>query len=83
MVELTKEQQKEQLIRDYHEVFGTEKERSRAQKAVIAHMKRGANFDLAIIPKGNDGHIDGMAMARNEGQRSVIVNIERMTMKGT
>ncbi len=70
-----------QLIIDY-KFFET-----KAGQNVLADLKRRSNFNYSVVPKGSDGHIDPLAMARNEGQRSIVVHIERMLeadlMKGT
>ena len=68
------------MIGDYKAKFGDE-----AGKNILADLKTQARFDYYILPKGNcircgmagGGHIDPFALAVQEGQRSVIIHIER------
>jgi hypothetical protein len=48
---------------------------------VKADLRRLAGCDISRVPKGHDGHIDPLEMARQEGQRSVVIHIETMLKK--
>lgn len=63
-------------IIDYKQAFGTEH-----GKKVIEDLKILARFNHALIPLGNDGHIDPYEVVRREGMRSVIIHIETMINK--
>ena len=73
---MTREEEKQQKINDYLNTFMSE-----AGKRVLEDLKKGARYNQSYVPKGNDGHIDALEMARQEGKRSVIVHIELMLKK--
>ena len=66
----------QQMVMDYLNTFESEH-----GKRVLTHLKKLAKYNVAHVPKDNTGKIDPLAMARNEGQRSVIVHIEVMLAK--
>ncbi len=74
---MDKDDKKEQLIRDYNEVFTP----IQGQR-VLANLKMLSRSEIVAIPKGLDGHTDVYAVCREEGMRSVIVHIETMLKKG-
>ena len=71
-----KDDERAQNIMDYLATFEPE-----AGKRVRAHLRKTFRCDISIIPKDTTGRIDPFAMARSEGQRSVIVHIETMLKK--
>ena len=70
MIELTEDQQAQQLARDYKETFGSE-----GGKRVLDHMKLLAKYNIAYVPAVT-GVIDPLEIMRQEGMRSVIIHIE-------
>jgi hypothetical protein len=73
---MDKNDEKKQLIGDYRNTFGSEE-----GKRVLANLKSGARYNVAMVPKGHDGHIDIHEMMRQEGKRSMIIHIETMLNK--
>jgi hypothetical protein len=73
---MDKDDEKKQRIIDYNEVFGTPN-----GKRVLAHLKKLAHYNVAFVPRGNDGHLDPYEMCREEGKRAVIVHIEMIMNK--
>jgi hypothetical protein len=65
-----------QLIIDYKETFDNDR-----GKRVLADLRRIFQFDLSVVPRGDDGHIDIYEVMRNEGRRSVIIHILKKTEK--
>lgn len=65
-----------QHIINYKQAFGSEH-----GKRVIADLKVLARFNHALIPLGDNGHIDPYEVMRREGMRSVIIHIETMMNK--
>ena len=45
---------------------------------VLDNIKKISNFNNSVTARDNIGRYDSHEMARREGQRSVIVHIERM-----
>ncbi len=66
----------DQTIIDYKECFGTVH-----GKGTLEHLKRLTRFNSVEIPHDLTGRIDPLAMARNEGMRSVIIHIKMMLKK--
>ena len=62
-----------QLIIDYKQTF-----LGPHGKRVLEHMKACACFNIAKVPVDNLGRIDPLEVMRQEGMRSVIINIEMM-----
>lgn len=69
---MDRDDQKRQLIIDYHATFDTEH-----GKRVFENMKKCARFNFAVVFKDSTGRIDPLEMARHEGMRSVIIDIEK------
>jgi len=65
----------QQLVMSYKQTFLGEH-----GKRVLDHMKVCAKFNIAIVPN-NLGRIDVYEVMRQEGMRSVIINIEKMINK--
>ena len=76
MIELTEDQQAQQLARDYKETFGTP-----GGKRVLDHMKILTKFNIAAVPNDFTGRIDSYEVMRQEGMRSVIIHVEMMLRK--
>ncbi len=65
-----------QTLIDFHQCFDTEH-----GKRVIKNLKKNCQFDESPRPKDNMGRIDPYAVMYREGQRSVIIHIERILRK--
>ena len=63
-------------IMAYLDVFGSEN-----GKIVKNDIDTLSGYHISRIPRGLDGHIDPLEMARQIGQRSVSVHIETMLKK--
>lgn len=61
------------LVLDYKHIYGLDE-----GKRVLAYMKKMANFDIVVVPLDNLGRIDPYEVMRQEGMRSLIVDIETM-----
>ena len=69
---MDKEDEKIQLISDYHQTFGT-----LAGRNVLKHMKKLAHYNTSISPPVDDnGRTDPYRVLHKEGQRAVITTIE-------
>lgn len=66
----------QQLVMSYKQTFLGEH-----GKRVLDHMKVCAKFNIATVPTDNLGRIDVYEVMRQEGMRSVIINIEKMINK--
>lgn len=63
----------QQLVMSYKQTFLGEH-----GKRVLDHLKICSCFNIAKIPNDNIGRIDPYEVMRQEGMRSVIINIETM-----
>ena len=73
---MDKDDEKKIKIRAYLDVFGSDNGR-----IVKEDLEKRSGYKISRIPRGLDGHIDPLEMARQEGQRSVSVHIETMLKK--
>lgn len=73
---MDRDDKKKQLIHDYRETFGSE-----SGKRVFEHLKQCAKFNVAYLPKDNQGRTDIYEMMRQNGKRAVITHIELMLTK--
>ena len=64
------------LVLDYQHIYSLDE-----GKRVLEHMKKMANFDIAIVPLDNIGKIDPFEVVRQLGLRSAIIDIEIMLTK--
>jgi len=73
---MDRDDRQKQLIIDYHATFDTEH-----GKRVFENLKKCARYNHAVVFRDNAGRIDPLEMARHEGMRSVIVDIETKLRK--
>lgn len=60
----------------YAKVFGNPKRLTAHQRVVMADMEAGCFFRKSTMAVNEDGQVDPLKMAANEGRRSVIVEIK-------
>ena len=70
---MTEDDEARQLVIDYKQTF-----LDPHGKRVLEHMKACTGFNIAKVPVDNLGRIDPLEVMRQEGMRSVIINIEMM-----
>jgi hypothetical protein len=68
--------EKKQLLIDYNTTFNTA-----AGKRVKADIEKKSQFNSGVIPLDEQGRIDPLAMAYNEGKRALPIHINKMLKK--
>ena len=74
---MDKDDKKEQLVRDYNEVFG-----SPQGNRVWENLCNLAHYKVVRIPKDSLGRIDSSAVLVDVGTRKLMVHIDTMLKKG-